>query len=246
LEEEYARFVQTQPVTLTRRETDQIRALSQDLAMLWDAPSTMSADRQHVIRFLVERVELAVQGSSDDVRVTITWVGGRSTEHRVARPVRHYNQTVGFERLLRRIHELRDAGQPCAAVATQLNAEGFCPPRQSSRFNKNIVSRILRRNTPGYRPPPKSDPSMLGRDEWFASDLARKVGIAKNTLHAWRLRGWVAYRRPPGPRTLCVCWADAAELDRLLRLATAPRHCAASPPPTLTRPRSVPPQYRST
>ena len=57
---------------------------------------------------------------------------------------------------------------------------------------------MVRRRTPGYQPPPKSDRSALGPNEWFVVDLAPEVGIPKNTLHAWRQRGWVSFRRPPG------------------------------------------------
>ena len=40
LEEEYARFRQTQPTTLTSHEVEQIRELARDLPALWDAPTT--------------------------------------------------------------------------------------------------------------------------------------------------------------------------------------------------------------
>ncbi|HMB06998.1 MAG TPA: recombinase family protein, partial [Isosphaeraceae bacterium] len=73
LDEEYARFRQAQPTTLTRAEVDQIRDLARDLPALWDAPTTAPADRQRILRFLVERVEVAVEGVSDRVRVSITW-----------------------------------------------------------------------------------------------------------------------------------------------------------------------------
>ena len=76
LEEEYTRFRQTQPTTLTSHEVEQIRQLARDLPALWDAPTTTPADRQQVIRFLVERVEVEIEGVSDRVRVTITWAGG--------------------------------------------------------------------------------------------------------------------------------------------------------------------------
>src|SRR5262249_10145644 len=55
-EEEYPRFRQTQPTTLPSHEVEQIRQLARDLPALWDAPTTTPADRQQVIRLLVERV----------------------------------------------------------------------------------------------------------------------------------------------------------------------------------------------
>ena len=219
LEEEYARFRQTQPTALTRHEVDQIRELARDLPALWDAPTTTPADRQQIIRFLVERVEVAVEGVSDRVRVTITWAGGQHTRHELTRPVGRYDQTADFDRLMARIRELRATGQTFAAIADRLNAEGFRPPKGAVRFHKDIVSRLVRRHTPGDRTPRKSDRAALGRDEWFVIDLAGKLGIGKNTLHAWLQRGWVRYRRLPGYRGRCVCWADAGELERLGRLA---------------------------
>jgi hypothetical protein len=247
LEEDYARFQQDQPIALARREVDQIRELARDLPALWEAPTTTSADRQRIIRFLVERVEVAVEGTIDRVRVSIAWAGGQRTSHTVTRPVLRYEQTSDFSRLMARIQELRAEGRTFAAIAERLNAEGFRPPRGAGRFHKDIVSLIVRRRTLGYRPPPKSDRSALGPDEWFVVDLAREVGIPKNTLHAWRQRGWVSFRRPPGPRTPCACWADPEELDRLRRLARAPKGWwEPAPILQLTTPKLPPPQYRRT
>jgi DNA invertase Pin-like site-specific DNA recombinase len=245
LEEEYARFRQAQPIALTRREVEEIRDLARNLPALWDTPTTTPEDRQRIIRFLVDRVVVAVEGTMDLVRVTIAWVGGQRTSHTVTRPVRRYEQTGDFPRLMARIRELRGEGRTFADIAERLNAEGFRPPWGAGHFHKDIVSRFMRRRTPGYQPPPKSDRSALGPDEWFVVDLAREVGIPKNTLHAWRQRGWVSFRRPPGPRTPCVCWADPEELDRLRRLARAPKGWwQPPPPPSLTTPKPPPPQYR--
>jgi hypothetical protein len=244
LEEEYARFRQTQPIALTRREVEEIRELAGNLPALWDTPTTTPVDRQRIIRFLVGRVEVAVEGTTDQVHVSITWAGGQRTSHTVTRPVLRYEQTSDFDRLMARIRELRAEGRTFAAIAERLNAEGFRPPKGAGHFHKDIVSLIVRRRTPGYQPPPKSDRSALGPDEWFVVDLARAVGIPKNTLHAWRQRGWVNFRRPPGLRTPCVCWADPEELDRLRRLAQAPKGWwQPPPPPRLTTPKPPPPQY---
>jgi hypothetical protein len=224
LDEEYARFRQAQPTTRTRHEVDQIRELARDLPALWDAPTTTPADRQQLIRFLVERVEVAVEGDSDRVRVTITWVGGQSTRHELTRPVGRYEQTTDFGQLMARIADLRAAGQTSTAIAECLNAEGFRSPKRAVRFHKDIVSRLVRRHTPGGdRPPRESDRAVLGQDEWFVIDLASKLGIGKNTLHAWLRRGWVRYRQLPGYRGQCVCWADPGELERLGQLARTPR-----------------------
>jgi DNA invertase Pin-like site-specific DNA recombinase len=86
LEEDYARFRRQQPATLTPREAAQVRGLAQDLPALWHAPTTTATDRQRVIRFLVERVVVTLDGQSDRLRLTLTWAGGHTSEHEVVRP----------------------------------------------------------------------------------------------------------------------------------------------------------------
>ena len=79
-----------------------------------------------------------------------------------------------------------------------------------------------------------------GRPRWPPYS-ASKLGIGKNTLHAWLQRGWVRYRRLPGYRGRCVCWADAGELERLGRLARTPRGWWDPPLPSeLTTPKPLP------
>ena len=142
LEEEYARFRQTQPTALTRHEVDQIRELARDLPALWDAPTTTPADRQQVIRFLVERVEVEIEGVTERVRVTITWAGGQQTHHEVIRPVRRYDQTADFDRLMARIRALRAAGMSFARIAEHLNAEGYRSAKGAAQFDGDMVGRV--------------------------------------------------------------------------------------------------------
>jgi DNA invertase Pin-like site-specific DNA recombinase len=241
LEEEYARFRQTQPIALTRREVEEIRELAGNLPALWDTPTTTPADRQRIIRFLVERVEATVEGVSDRVRVTITWAGGQQTNHEVIRPVARYGQAADFDRLLDRVRQLRAEGLSFAVIAERLNAEGFHPPKEAERFHKNIVSRLARRYMTGDQSPLHSSRAALGRDEWFVIDLAKRLEIGKTTLHAWLHEGWVRYRRLPGYRGRCVCWADPDELERLGRLARTPRTWwAPTLPSELTTPKRLP------
>ena len=222
MEEEYARFRQTQPTALTHRELDQIRGLARDLPALWHAPTTTPSDRQQIIRFLVERVEVAVEGVSDRVRVTITWAGGQQTRHEVTRPVARYEQTADFDRLMARVRELRASGLSFAAIAGHLNAEGYRPPKGAERFDGDMVGRVLKHRTPGWKPQAKNRKGVLEKDEWFVVDLAMRLGIPKNTLHAWIRRGWVRHHHLTGYRAPCVCWADTDELRRLQRLRQTP------------------------
>src|SRR5207249_2518262 len=110
LEEEYARFGRDQPRGLSACEREQIRALARDLPALWHAPAMTSADRQRIVRLLVQEVVVTVRGESEWVDVIIHWAGGSTSSHNLERPVQRYQQMAGYGRLLDRIDELREAG----------------------------------------------------------------------------------------------------------------------------------------
>jgi DNA invertase Pin-like site-specific DNA recombinase len=241
LEEDYARFRRQQPAALTERELGQIRALAQDLPSLWQASTTTAADRQQVIRFLVEHVEVDIAEEADRVGVRLLWVGGQISEHEVLRPVLRYEQTTGFDRLLARIVELRALGLSFPGIAERLNAEGFRPLKQADQFDGAIVWRILRSRSPSPKPLAEKWRGELRKSEWFVADLAVKLGIPKKTLLAWLRRGWVRYRVLTGPRAPWVCWADADELRRLRRLRHTPHGWWDPPLPVeLTTPKVDP------
>jgi hypothetical protein len=62
LQEAYDRFVREQPTELTAAEQEAIRTLASDIPALWKAASTTAADRKALLRHLVERVVVTVQG----------------------------------------------------------------------------------------------------------------------------------------------------------------------------------------
>src|SRR5262249_18940958 len=171
LEEDFARFCSQQPAALTEREVTKIRALAQDLPALWQAPTTTAADRQQIIRLLVDHLTVNM-GEGGDVQVLWTWVGGQTSEHEVVRPVLRYEQTKGFNRLLARIQELRALGLSFPGIAERLNAEGFRPLKHADQFHGAIVWRILRSHSPSPKPLAEKWRGELRKAEWFVADLA--------------------------------------------------------------------------
>ena len=219
LEEDYSRFRQQQPAKLSEYEVAQVRALAADLPALWQASTTTAVDRQQIIRFLVERVVVAVQGNTNQVQVTVEWMGGCTSQHELLRPVLSYRQMVENERLLARLRELREEGLSFAKIADVLNAEGFRPSKGAQQFTGETVGLLWRRHfAAASRPGRQVLPALLRPNEWAVLDLAGKLTMPKNTLLAWMQRGWVRFRRLPGYRGRCLCWADAAELKRLRKL----------------------------
>ena len=230
LEEEYARFGRNQPEGLSAGEREQIRALARDLPALWHAPATTAADRQRIVRLLVQEVVVTVRGESEWVDVTIRWAGGSSSAHELVRPVQRYQQMADYERLMNRIDELRKAGRTLAEVADQLNREGFHPPKRSATFTGCILAGLLaKRGRSGPRPRVVAELGLLREHEWLLTDLARKLAMPPATLHRWIRVGWVHARKLPNPGGQWVIWADADEIDRMTRLRTCPRGWSDEP-----------------
>src|SRR5881628_51508 len=120
---------------------------------LWAAPETAPQDRQEIVRLLLEKVTVDVQGDSAQVDVMLHWAGGVKSQHRVLRPVARYEQLSTYPRVLARIDTLRRDGVSFEQIAEHLNREGFSPPRRTDRFNGGTVAESMR----PARPPSAGD-----------------------------------------------------------------------------------------
>ena len=219
-EADYERFRRSQPAELTAEERAAVLALSADIPALWRAPTTTAADRQRVVRCLVERVTVTVEKETNRVAVALAWAGGWTSTHELTRPVSRYEQLADYGRLTGRIGELRDGGLSLAEVAERLNAEGFRPPKRAVQFTGPMRTRLLRRGgrDPGRRPRAMTA-AVLAEHEWWLSDLAARLRIPTATLLGWARRGWVRAWKVRGKTGgYWAVWADADELDRLTRL----------------------------
>lgn len=231
LEQQYARFRYDHPVNLSDDQRALIRTLATNLPRVWKAPTTTNRDRQRIVRLLIERVEITVQGETEQVAATLHWAGGFVSQHDLIRPVRCYEQTADYKRLRLRIEQLHQEGKSYAEIAEHLNAEGFHPTKQASRFQKSIVGRLLnriRRQQSIARV--SANPIQLAANEWFVVELGSKLGLPRTTLQSWITRGWVhVARKLPGYHGRFILWADAGEIHRLQRLHQT-RHRFGDPP----------------
>ena len=190
LERAYEQFCAERPAKLSAAQREQVRQLAGAIPELWSAPTTTPVDRQRLVRLLIERIEVEVQGHSEQVKLAITWSGGYVSRHEMVRTVRLYEQLTDYPRLLGRIEQLRAEGRSMDEVATVLNTEGFHPPRRVERFTGGMVSGLLTRK---YARAGESYGlrviQALRKGEWLLSDLARHLGMPQATLHHWRKVG---------------------------------------------------------
>ena len=240
LEQEYARFCAGRPARLTAAEREQVRALARHIPELWNAESTTPVDRQRLVRLLVERIVVEIQGESERVKLAITWSGGFVSQHELVRTVQRYEQLSDYPRLCARVEELRAEGKSMAEVARCLNAEGFHPPKRAERFTGGMVAGFLaRKDGKGGEGHRRRVAKALKKGEWLLGDLARHLGMPTVTLHHWRKVGWVRARKLAVGGGVWAVWAPGEERRRLGRLR---RYQQAKPnqpiPADLTTPRT--------
>lgn len=219
LEQDYQQFCAQRPAKLSAAEREQIRQLAQDIPQLWQAASTTMVDRQRLVRLLIERIVVTVQGHSEQVQLAITWSGGFVTQHALVRSVQRYEQLLDYERLCARVEELRAEGKSMQEVARCLNAEGFHPPKRVERFTGGMVAGFLaRKYARAGEEHGRRVAGALKRGEWLLGDLARHLGMPSATLHHWRKLGWVVARKLPRCGGRWAIWASGMERRRLARL----------------------------
>ncbi len=217
LQDDYHQFQATQPQGLRPEERVAISQLASDLPALWHAPSTTAADRKAIVRQVVQRVVLAAQGQSEQVQVTIEWVGGGQTQASVVRPVARLEQLSYYPQLCARAQQLATEGLTMAAIAARLNAEGYRPPKRRAHFGAQGIQDLLQRLgvlTHHTQQRPRAAPGGAA-DEWGLRELAHALEMPHVTLYTWLKRGWVTARREPEPPYRWIVWADAAEQERL-------------------------------
>jgi hypothetical protein len=88
LQEEYERFVQAQPQSLSGAEREAIAQLAYNMPALWHAVTTTMAERKEIVRQIIHRVLVAGEGTSERLQITIEWVGGGVTAGTITRPIR--------------------------------------------------------------------------------------------------------------------------------------------------------------
>lgn len=217
LQEEHNRHAQQALSQLSAEDEACIASLATDIPALWNSAKTTNADRQAMMRCLVERVVVLVERKSELTEVTIRWAGGYESRHQLARPIRTYEQFSHRDLLMKRVVELREAGKTAAQTADVLNAEGFKPLNPRDTFSGNVVEDLLHKL--GFRTE-RNDASLLASDEWWVRDLAVEVGMPWQTLREWATNGW-AHGRQTNVEKLWIIWADKDEVQRLRKLRSA-------------------------
>jgi excisionase family DNA binding protein len=220
LREEHARFLERAPARLAAPDRDAIRCLADDIPALWRAETTTAVERKEIVRLLLERIEVAVDGNSERAEVVCHWAGGQQSRHPLVRPVRRTSQLSRHAELLDRIRALRDSGLRPPAIARTLVAEGWKTAHGSS-FTEGSVRGLLTRM--GVLPDKQCRPSAVAprhEGEFTVTEIAARLNLPEGTVYNWIYQQRLPARRVPAAwHTLWLIRIE--DVEALLRQRTA-------------------------
>ena len=226
LKNEYDQFLADQPAVLTAEERVAIQGLAQDIPALWEAETTTAADRQMIVRQLIERVLVTVIEDTEKVQVEVHWMGGHKTRTLINRPVARLDQLSHYQELMARVKELQSQGYNAPDIANTLNVEGWSPPKRRKTYNAQMVRSLLSRQglSTGTHKQQHAVDMKRKAHEWTFKELAGQLQIPEPTLYAWMRRGQLKGRKVEvASRSIWLIHVNDKEREQLRKQRTAQR-----------------------
>jgi excisionase family DNA binding protein len=195
LREEHARFLAREPAHLTVADREAIRGLAEDIPALWRATTTTAAERKEIVRLLLERVEIAVAGASENAEVACRWAGGRRSRHPLVRSVRHTTQLSRHAELLDRIRAAHARGLRPPAIARALRADGWRSAHGKGFTEGSVRALLTRMGVLSTSPKRPSAVAVRREDELTVAEIAARLNLPEGTIYGWLHKGRLPARR---------------------------------------------------
>lgn len=135
-------------------ERRKVREMAADLKTVWNAATTVAADRKELLRFLIHRVYLDGKSEPGQIRIEVEWHTGARTQVTVPRPLVGAWAPKTPPAAVERIRELLPKFD-YAAIAKKLDKEGFRTAK-GLKFNMFSVGYIVRSRGWNQSAAPKS------------------------------------------------------------------------------------------
>jgi DNA invertase Pin-like site-specific DNA recombinase len=224
LKQEYAQFLVDQPTVMTEEEREAIRQLSSDIPSLWSAPTTTVEERKEIIRLLIERVVVTIEGNSEKGMVEIHWSGGHKTNAPFVRPVAKLEQLSYYHELVDRVMILRAERKKFSEITEILNQEGLKPPKRYEAFHKSMIAKLLSHGKRISENKTRSMKATRMQNELTFQELSQATRIPEPTLYAWMRKGILKARRDKNTSHggIWLIMADEQEIKRLQILKNQP------------------------
>ena len=217
MKEDYAKLLEEQPKTLSLEEREAIRELASDIPGLWAASTTTIQQRKEVIRLLIERIIVTMEGKTEKVKIEIHWYGGYKAAGILIRPVEKLEHLSYYDKLIDRVTHLRKEGHTLTEISVILSQEGWKGSRRQERFTVAMVGSLLSRCSSTPQEVRRTDKLVRAPNEFTLRELSRKISIPYATLYAHLKKG-ILNARLEEKSNMWLITANDKEVERLQSL----------------------------
>ena len=201
-------------------------ALAEDLQAVWSAPTTDARLKKRIVRTLIHEAVADLDDSTAEIVLTLHWVGGAHTEHRLPRRRRGQRTSTPAD--------VVDAVRTLALIARDdviagfLNRNGLKTGHGNRWTRERVTALRSSYRIPLFREAPE------GAEPWLnLSQAAALIGIAARTLRLAAERGEIEAKHPleDGPWIFSRATLDSSAVRALVLRATGrPTHPAVPDP----------------
>jgi DNA invertase Pin-like site-specific DNA recombinase len=201
-------------------------ALAEDLQAVWSAPTTDARLKKRIVRTLIHEAVADLDDSTAEIVLTLHWVGGAHTEHRLPRRRRGQRTSTPAD--------VVDAVRTLALIARDdviagfLNRNGLKTGHGNRWTRERVTALRSSYRIPLFRAAPE------GAEPWLnLSQAAALIGIAARTLRLAAERGEIEAKHPleDGPWIFSRTNLDSSAVRALvLRTKGRPTHPAVPDP----------------
>lgn len=178
-QDEYERQTAAANAQLTDERKRQIRQLASDFPKLWNDPATPARERKRIARLLIEDVTLA---RTNQIHLHVRFRGGQTTTLTIPRALNAWEARQTPADTLAEIDRLLDEHTD-AEVAATLNQTGH-QSGTNKHFTRTMIVKLRHSNAL-----PSHHQRLLARGLLTQQQIAERLGVSRNTIHAWRRAG---------------------------------------------------------
>src|SRR5215203_1312640 len=204
----------------------QFDAVAEDLQAVWSAPTTDARLKKRIVRTLIHEAVADLDDSTAEIVLTLHWVGGAHTEHRLPRR-RRGQRTSTPANVVEAVRTLALIARD-DVIAGFLNRNGLKTGHGNRWTRERVTALRSSYRIPLFREAPEGAASWLN-----LSQAAALIGIAARTLRLAAERGEIEAKHPleDGPWIFSRTNLDSSAVRALvLRAKGRPTHPAVPDP----------------
>lgn len=179
-EEQYQKQRQQEYLHLDEQLQEDLRALTTDVARLWNDAKTSSQDRKRIVRLLIE--DATILRKDEGLATHLRWKGGMTETIQLGSPQTAWELRQTKPEVVQRIDALLECLTD-RGVAERLNVEGW-KTGMGQRFTPIVVQRL--RKVYGLR---SRFDRLRALGYQTLDEMSAELGVTKQTIKIWRHHG---------------------------------------------------------